>query len=94
MVDLRPGPIIGRECIEALRFGRPIVVPANSVAAEHAHGGGGRTYDDVRGMLEAVESFLHAPMEAGASRRGLEYAAFYADPRASVDQMARLLQGM
>jgi glycosyltransferase involved in cell wall biosynthesis len=92
MVDLHPGPIIGRECIEALRFGTPIVVPANSVAAEHADGGGGRTYDDVGGLLEAVDSYLHEPTRASASRRGLEYAAFYADPHASVDQMARLLQ--
>ncbi len=94
MIDLRPGRIIARECIEALRFGTPIVVPANSVAAEHAHSGGGRTYDDVGGLLEAVEPLLHEPTREGASRRGLEYAAFYADPRASVDQMARLLQGM
>jgi hypothetical protein len=94
MVDLRPGPIIGRECVEALRFGTPIVVPARSVAAEHAQSGGGRTYDDVGGLLEAVGPFLHEPTGAGASRRGLEYVAFYSDPGASVDQMARLLQGM
>ena len=26
-VDLSPGPIIARECVESLRFGTPIVVP-------------------------------------------------------------------
>jgi glycosyltransferase involved in cell wall biosynthesis len=94
MVDLRPGRIIGRECIEALRFGTPIVVPADSVAAEHTQSGGGRTYDDAGGLLEAVATLLHAPTREDASRRGLEYASFYADPRASVDQMANLLQAM
>jgi hypothetical protein len=94
MIDLRPGRIIGRECIEALRFGTPIVVPADSVAAEHTQSGGGRTYDDVGGLLEAVETLLHEPTGEEASRRGLEYASFYADPRASVDQMANLLQAM
>ena len=94
MVDLRPGPVIGRECIEALRFGTPIVVPANSVAAEHVGNGGGRTYEDVGELLEVLEPLLHEPAREAASRRGLEYADFYADPRSSVDQMARLLQGM
>jgi glycosyltransferase involved in cell wall biosynthesis len=93
-VDLCPGNIIGRECIEALRFGTPIVVPANSVAAEHTRSGGGRTYDDIGGLLEAVELFIDERTRETASHRGLEYAAFYADPHASVGRMAKVLQGI
>jgi hypothetical protein len=93
-VDLCPGSIIGRECIEALRLGTPIVVPANSVAAEHTRSGGGRTYEDVGGLLEAVELFIDEQTREHASGRGVEYAAFYADPHASVEQMAKVLQGI
>jgi hypothetical protein len=93
-VDLCPGRILGRECIEALRFGTPIVVPANSVAAEHTRSGGGRTYHDVAGLLEAVDHFVDDSTRENASRRGLQYADFYADPHASVGQIAHVLQGM
>ncbi len=42
-VDLAPGATIARECIEALRFGTPIIVPERSGPAEvHALAGGGR----------------------------------------------------
>ena len=39
-VDLAPGPHVARECVEALRFGTPIVVPADSgPAAVHRASG-------------------------------------------------------
>ena len=47
-VDLAPGPIIARECIESLRFGTPIVVPAESAARPHADAGGGMTFSGYR----------------------------------------------
>ena len=93
-VDLGPGSIIGRECIESLRFGTPIVVPADSVAAEHTRSGGGRTFDDVGGLLEAVELLIDEQGREHTSRRALEYATFYADPRFSVGQMTKVLHGI
>ena len=69
-VDLRsPGPI-GREAIESLRFGTPVVVPDSSVAAEHAavanaglwYRNQGEMVDFVRALLddEVVRSQLGA----------------------------------
>jgi hypothetical protein len=89
-VDLSPGSIIARECIESLRFGTPIVVPAASVGAEH--GGAGSTYADVADLLERIELLLDQSERQRLSRQGLDYAAFYADPCASVERMAKILQ--
>jgi hypothetical protein len=89
-VDLSPGNIIARECLESLRFGTPIVVPAGSVGAEH--GGSASTYADAADLLERVGLLLDESERQRFSRQGLEYAAFYADPCASVERMARILQ--
>ena len=43
-IDLRPGSYIARECVEALRFGTPIIVPeCAGPAVVHAREGGGAT---------------------------------------------------
>ena len=51
-VDLAPGEIIARECIESLRFGTPIVVPSGTVGAMHAASGGGLAFSDTLGLLD------------------------------------------
>jgi glycosyltransferase involved in cell wall biosynthesis len=58
-VDLRsPGPI-GREAIESLRFGTPVVVPDSSVAAEHAAASnGGLWYRNQGEMVDFVRAIL------------------------------------
>jgi hypothetical protein len=89
-VDLAPGGIIARECIESLRFGTPIVVPAGSVGAEH--GGVGSTFADVAELLGRIQLVLDESERQQLSRQGLDYAAFYADPSASVERMAKILQ--
>ena len=55
VVDLTPGTLVARECVEALRFGTPIVVPAGTTGAEHTRGGGGLCYDGVASLLDAVD---------------------------------------
>jgi hypothetical protein len=88
-VDLRsPGPI-GREAIESLRFGTPVVVPDASVAAEHAEeSNGGLWYrnqgemaDCVRTLLEddAMRARLGAEGEAWAERRHGDNDSFVAE---------------
>ncbi len=60
-IDLGPGPYIGRECIEALRFGTPILVASDSgPAAVHAGYAGGSTYRDAAELLNSV-SLLSDP---------------------------------
>ena len=46
-IDLDPGPYLARECVEALRFGTPIIVPEHpGPAVVHARAGGGSTFGD------------------------------------------------
>jgi hypothetical protein len=68
-VDLRsPGPI-GREAIESLHFGTPVVVPDSSVAAEHAAASnGGLWYRNQGEMVDFVRAILED--DAVASQLG------------------------
>jgi hypothetical protein len=92
MVDLAPGPIIGRECIESLRFGTPIVVPADSAARPHAKAGGGLTFSGYPDRLDGVARFFDESVRAAMSSRGRRYAdAHYGDQQAFVDSVSRAL---
>jgi hypothetical protein len=91
-VDLAPGPVIGRECIESLRFGTPIVVPAASAAAAHAAAGGGLTYTAYAGLLEAVERLAGQRARDTMGEIGRRYAdSQYGDPAAFVTRVDRML---
>jgi hypothetical protein len=91
-VDVRPGDVVARECIESLRFGTPIVVPAGTVAAAHAHAGGGFAFADTRGMLDGVECLLDQSARQSFSREGLRYAdTTFGDPSAFVTRLAGAL---
>lgn len=73
-VDLSPGNVIGRDCIESLLLGTPIVVPRGSTAAAHAEGGGGLTYSCVAELLAAVELLADGGMASEMADRGRRYA--------------------
>jgi hypothetical protein len=91
-VDLAPGPIIGRECIESLLLGTPIVVPEASVAATHAHAGGGISYATVPDLLDAVETLADEREGAEVAAGGRRYAEeLYGDASRFVERMARAL---
>ena len=77
-VDFDPGPVIARECIEAMRFGTPIMVPAGSgPATVHAAAGRGFACRRTRG----ADSGRDRPGERAASLcdvgAGEEYADVY-----------------
>jgi len=92
-VDLDPGAIVARECIESLRFGTPIVVPAHSVAARHAQAGGGLTFRNVEDMFEAVERLMSPQERECFSRDGAVYAdSAFGDPDGFVAALAATLQ--
>lgn len=55
VVDLAPGYLIARECIEALRFGIPVVIPEDSAAATLARRGGGLLFDGIAGLIACVD---------------------------------------
>jgi hypothetical protein len=91
-IDLAPGPIIARECVESLRFGTPIVVPEKSAARPHAEAGGGMTFSGYPELLTGVAHLFDESVRAAMSSRGRSYAdTHYGDPRAFVDSVARAL---
>jgi hypothetical protein len=91
-VDLAPGTIISRECIESLRFGTPIVVPLHSPAARHAEAGGGMTYGGYGDMLNCVELLSDDALRSSMSRDGQRYAdARFGDSAGFVANVRNLL---
>jgi hypothetical protein len=94
-VDLAPGAQIARECIEALRFGTPIIVPQNSGPAEtHARAGGGSTFGDPGELIAAVGDLQIERNRSAASEAGRRYAdARYGDAGGVVERLRTLLAG-
>jgi hypothetical protein len=93
-VDLAPGQIIARECVESLRFGTPIVVPrdAPGSAPAHANEGGGFTFSEVAELFECVEQVFVSSERARCSRQGATYAnSLYGDPVSFVGRVSSLL---
>ncbi len=92
-IDLGPGAYLARECVEALRFGTPIVVPESSgPAAVHAHAGGGSTFGDPGELIGAAEKMRSEANRAAASTAGRRYAdSRFGDPGALVTRMRELL---
>jgi hypothetical protein len=91
-VDLAPGNVIARESIESLRFGTPVVVPADTVAAAHARAGGGLTFTNVQELFDGVARLLDQSERATFSRRGARYAnELYGDPAAFVSRLSETL---
>jgi len=91
-IDLAPGRIIARECIESLRFGTPIIVPEHSAAHTHADAGGGMTFANVPDLLACVSRLCDETTRATMSSQGRSYAdAHYGDQTSFVDSVARAL---
>ena len=91
-IDLAPGDIIARECVESLRFGTPIVVPSSAAGAAHARAGGGLTFSGTSELLERVEQLLDASERERCSQQGAEYAnSRYGNPDAFVAGVAKVL---
>lgn len=94
-IDLRPGRFVGRECVESLRYGVPIVVPADSIGAEHAAGGGGLWYRDVAELVGCVERLSDPTLRSAMSLAGRGAAdARYGDPARLVSRLFETLGGL
>lgn len=92
-VDLAPGPIVGRECIESLRLGTPVVVPERTAAAIHAHAGGGKTFVNHADLLDAVGLLSDERTASEVGTRGRLYAnEYYGDSDDFVTRVDRLLR--
>ena len=74
-VDLHPGTLFGRRCVESLLFRTPIVVPADSVAREHAERGrGGLWFDGAAELLWCVEALESSGVRRTLAAQGQAYA--------------------
>ena len=74
VVDLRPGPLFGRRCVDSLLYGTPIIVPGISRAREHAELGGGGLWFDTPGELAwCVEAMLDPEVRSTFSAQGQAY---------------------
>jgi hypothetical protein len=56
VVDLAPGPLVARECVESMRYGVPVIVPTGTLAAETAARGGGLRFSDIAELLACVDA--------------------------------------
>ncbi|HEX4126404.1 MAG TPA: hypothetical protein VHX67_02360 [Acidimicrobiales bacterium] len=93
-VDLAPGAHIARECVEAMRLGTPIIVPAGSGPAEvHARATGGATFSDEAELLRGAAALLAEPRRADAAVSARRYAdERYGDPVGLVGRVGTLLE--
>jgi hypothetical protein len=88
-IDLAPGGILARECVESLRFGTPVVVPSRTAAARLAALGGGLDYGDVRELLACTQALNEVATRAAMSSAGRAVAdERYGDAERFVDRVS------
>jgi hypothetical protein len=92
-IDLSPGSIVAKECVESLRYGTPIIVPSTSTSATvHARAGGGLTYSSMGELVQCVARFDDEGTRQSMSMAGQRYAdATYGDPNALTAKVAEAL---
>ncbi len=92
-VDLAPGPLIARECVESLRYGTPIVVAAGTAGADHARAGGGLWYEGVAQLLGCVDLLDDPMVREILGNQGRQMAdEVFGRPAASVEQVTGALE--
>jgi hypothetical protein len=73
-VDLRPGRLFARRCLESLLYSTPIVVPEDSRAREHAEAGGGLWFEDPSELIECVDAMFDPRIRDVLGAQGRLYA--------------------
>ena len=75
MVDLHPGRLFGRRCVESLLYGTPIVVSGDTRAREHAQRGrGGLWFDNPAELTWCVDALLTDTAHDSFAAQGQAYA--------------------
>ena len=92
VIDLRPGPLVARECVEAQLVGTPVVAPTGSIGAEHGAAGGGLCFSNVDELLRAVASLEDRGVRDKLGKQGRTMAEDrYGHPDRLVDRMAHIV---
>lgn len=93
VVDLMPGTLFARECVEALRYGVPVVAPAGSCAVALADAGGALCFSSTAELLSCVETLGDPVRRQDLSQAGRAVAdQWYGDPDGLVDRLASVLE--
>jgi glycosyltransferase involved in cell wall biosynthesis len=93
-LDLRPQGVVGRETLESLLLGTPVVVPEGTVAAEHAErSNGGLWYRDYQELFDAGRAIVDdQSLRTRLGAQGREWAAkFHGDQDRFSEQVAQLV---
>jgi hypothetical protein len=73
LIDLAPGTVVARECIESLRLGTPILVPEGSAAEVHARIGG-MSFADMPDCLAQAKQLMADDVLRSVRAAGQAYA--------------------
>jgi hypothetical protein len=91
-VDLSPGDVIARECVESLRLATPIVAPDGSVGAEHARASGGFVFREMADLLESLSRLADRALRAELAEQARTYADLrYGACSSFTERMASLI---
>lgn len=92
--DPEPHRLLGREVLEAMQYGTPVVTGVHGAAHEHAEDGNGglwyRTYDELRACVETLATEPHVRNALGAQGRAYAMQGF-ADTDAYIARIQRLV---
>ncbi|MGH8987685.1 MAG: hypothetical protein ACRDXC_03685 [Acidimicrobiales bacterium] len=92
VVDLLPGDLYARECVEALRLGVPVVVPDGGAAARLARAGGGLRFASTADLLACVDALFDPAARASLGAAGRQATdRWYGDPHAFVARLGGAL---
>ncbi len=89
VVDLLPGGVYARECVESLRYGVPIVVPGGSAADRLARASGGMRFTSTADLLSCVEALGDPTTRETLASAGRDAAdRWYGDPHGLIARLA------
>lgn len=92
LIDPEPNQLLGREVLETMMGGTPIVVASDGGAAqEHAEAGnGGLWYSNSAELKRAVEELRSDSLRETMGHQGRDYSQeSYADPEGFIERVAR-----
>jgi hypothetical protein len=95
LVDLRPGGVLGREAIESLLLGTPVLVPRTSTTRSVVEeSGGGLVYGGEDELVDALELLTSASTTRDdLARRGTEWASRLHGDHARLTEVTKHLFG-
>ncbi len=77
-IDLRPPRPLGREAIESMLLGTPVIAHKDSIAYEHVKAAsGGLWYSDYNDLIQTIRIALDPEINANLKKSAAEYSKFH-----------------